>query len=111
MSAIDIIEAALLERYNVRSLDGLGSLLPEAVQQARDGEWAALEAALRGRELYRWRDTVDAALASREAVIDDVPEPEVEAHPEVVEPEPAPDEETQKAGITSSSKPRKGRGE
>lgn len=109
MSAIDIIEAALLERYNVRSLDGLGTLLPEAVQAARNGEWGPLDAALAGRELYRWRDTVDAALANRDAVADEPTAPVVE--PETVDAETADDEETQKAGITSSSKPRKGSGE
>lgn len=107
MSAIDIIEAALLERYNVRSLDGLGSLLPEAVQSARNGDWEPLERALSGRELYRWRGIVDEALGNRDAVAVVEPEPvEATPEPETVEG----DEETQKAGAPSS-KPRKGRGE
>lgn len=61
MADIDTAERLLCERYNVQSLDGLGGLLG-AVQAARAGDLAPLRTALDGRELYRWRAPIEAAL-------------------------------------------------
>ena len=60
--AIDTVERLLCERYNVASLDGLGSL-PGAIESARSGDLTPLRAALAGRELYRWERPIEEALA------------------------------------------------
>ena len=61
-NAIDTIEQALRERYNVASLSGVG-VLAHAIAAARAGDTAPLRDALDGRELYRWHHDIHAALA------------------------------------------------
>lgn len=79
MRHVDTIERLLCERYNVRSLDGLGAL-PGAIEAARGGDLTPLRAALEGRELYRWGPAIADAVAAAEAG-DDEPEPAAEAKP------------------------------
>lgn len=61
-AAVEEIAEAICQRYNVPSLDGLGAL-EGAVQQAQNGNIAPLEAALEGREMYRWGPVIGEALA------------------------------------------------
>jgi hypothetical protein len=68
--AIDRIESALMARYNVATLP---DNLAEAVMAARSGDISRLDAAMEGRELYRWRAVVNEALAE---LHDPTPEPE-----------------------------------
>ena len=79
MANIEAVARLLCERYNVASLDGLGPL-SGAVQAAHGGDLAPLTQALDGRELYRWRAPIEAALA-------EVDEPAVIAEPEPAFPE------------------------
>ena len=98
MANIELVERLLRERYNVASLDGLGPL-SGAVQAARAGDLAPLTQALDERELYRWREPIEAALAEvgDESAVVAEPEPvsefdapaETEGEPEQEE-EPAP---------------------
>ena len=67
-TAIDTVERLLCERYNVRSLDGLGTI-PEAVSAARRGDLAPLRAALYGRDLYQWGPLIMAALHGADSVV------------------------------------------
>lgn len=67
-TAIDTVERLLCERYNVRSLDGLGAI-PEAIEAARRGDLAPLRAALDGRDLYRWGPLIMAALHGADSVV------------------------------------------
>lgn len=57
--AIDRIETALKERYNVSELP---AHLASAVATAKDGSIGRLEALLEGRELYRWHGAIHTAL-------------------------------------------------
>jgi hypothetical protein len=75
MANINIVERLLCERYNVGSLDGLGSLAG-AVQAARTGDLAPLTQALDGRELYRWRAPIEAALAEADEPVVSETEPD-----------------------------------
>lgn len=62
ITAVDALEAVICERYNVKSLTGVGPFA-EALALARVGDLDAIDAALAGREMYRWRETAQAALA------------------------------------------------
>lgn len=79
--AIDAIEGALLERYNVRTLQGVGPL-SDALAAARAGDLAPIETAIREREMYRWEPAINAALkaarSAAEAVTDEATEDEPE---------------------------------
>lgn len=66
VDAIDQLEQAIRQRYHVESLRGVGTL-GDAIAAARNGDLKPIEAALEGREMYRWREAVDAALASARA--------------------------------------------
>lgn len=95
MADIDLVERLLCERYNVRSIDGLGTL-PEAIAAAREGDLAPLGEALAGRELYHWGSAIRAALVvpsdgSRDEPVAE-PEPEPATEPEREEPAVAPEE-------------------
>ncbi|MGE0227767.1 MAG: hypothetical protein AB7I38_11010 [Dehalococcoidia bacterium] len=79
-NAIDTVERLLCERYNVRSLDGLGAL-PGAIAAARGGDLGPLRAALEGRDLYQWRRGIEAALAEAEGEIEAEPAPEPKSKP------------------------------
>lgn len=70
MANIDEAERLLCQRYNIQALDGE---LKGAVEQARAGNLHALRGAVAARELYRWRDPINAALSEPS------PEPEAEA--------------------------------
>lgn len=72
--SIDQVEAALKQRYSVSSLDGLGPL-PEAIEAARAGNLGPLRAAMRGREMYRWRDAALDGLAKAHEALQP-PEPD-----------------------------------
>lgn len=74
-TTVDTIERLLCERYNVGSLDGIGAL-SGAIAAARGGDLGALRAAIAGRELYRWRGDIEAALEQAEAEAAAEPEPE-----------------------------------
>ena len=64
--AVDRIEAALKERYNVGDMP---VQLASAVTDAQAGNSTRLKALLQERELYRWRATIEEALAVLEAPI------------------------------------------
>ncbi len=67
LAAVDTLESIICERYNVRSLTGVGPF-GEAIEQARLGNIGPIRDALRGREMYRWSESAAAALnAVREA--------------------------------------------
>lgn len=89
LAAVDALESVICERYNVRSLAGVGPF-PEAFAQARVGNVGPLRDALRGREMYRWRETV--------AVM-------FEAISEIVAPKPI--EETPVKLMESGTRPRR----
>ena len=62
---LDTVEALLCERYNVPSLDGP---LKDAIDAARSGGAVdPLRSLLSERELYRWREPIEAALAELDA--------------------------------------------
>lgn len=69
IAAVDALEAVICERYNVRSLSGVGPFA-EAIAQARVGNLELIDKAMAGREMYRWRETADAALAAIRAAAD-----------------------------------------
>lgn len=90
IAAVDALEEVLCQRYNIKSLSGQG-VLAEAIALARVGDLEAIDAAMDGREMYRWRETAEAALADIHAIIEPVPEPESSV-PSVDAEEPAPEE-------------------
>lgn len=65
-AALDSLEEALCTRYHVPSLDGVGPL-GAAMALARRGNLTAITAAMEGREMYRWREAADTALAAAHA--------------------------------------------
>jgi hypothetical protein len=86
IAAVEALEGVICERYNVSSLTGVGPFA-EALAQARVGNVGPIQDALRGREMYRWRETAEAALeAVKEAVTSAPIEPEPEPAPEQPEP-------------------------
>ena len=64
--AVERIEAALRERYNVDSLEGLGPF-PAALAAARAGDSGPLREAVASREMYRWAPAIEESLAALEA--------------------------------------------
>lgn len=96
IAAVDALEEVLCQRYNIKSLTGQG-VLSEALAKARVGDLDAIDAAMDGREMYRWRETAEAALADIHAIIEPVPEPESSVPSvDAEEPAPAPKSRTKK---------------
>lgn len=84
LAAVEALETIISERYNVRSLTGVGPFA-EALAEARVGNLELLDEAMRGREMYRWRETADAALAEvHEAAVE--PKPKAKAKKETESP-------------------------
>ena len=117
-TAIDTVERLLCERYNVRSLDGLGAL-PEAIAAARHGDLAPLREALDGRDLYQWGPLIMAALRGADSVVVDEEEgsreiPSLPDEPSSSsEPEPEPDIDGPVANaeeVLEQERPRRGQG-
>jgi len=116
--AIDTVERLLCERYNVSSLDGLGSL-PVAIESARQGDLTPLNEALDSRELYRWAKPIRDALGSVSAPAPeeqpaepDVPveqvaddQPEAEEETEATGDEPEPEEQHKPRGRRRAGQP------
>lgn len=113
-ATVDRIERLLCERYNVRSLDGLGAL-PGAIEAARGGDLGPLRAALEGRELYQWGPAIVAALRVDAEVsgagegsqeipsLPDEPSPTPDAEPEpAAEPAAEPDAEPETESADST---------
>lgn len=66
MDAIDRLEQLLMERYNLRAPQGSSLFTAIALvrEAATEESIALLRGELANRELYRWREAVDAALAA-----------------------------------------------
>lgn len=96
IAAVDALEAVICERYNVRSLTGVGPFA-EALAQARVGNVEPIDAALAGREMYRWRETVEGLLENVHVAADEPEEApkakgKKKAEQPVDEPEPVVEE-------------------
>lgn len=64
---LDAVEKLLCERYNVAELPS--GALSDAMAAARAGDEDALRELVAERELYRWREPIEAALGEKPAAV------------------------------------------